>query len=107
MRHPTQPQPPSNILHLADYRVPSLRRPRPATARAPDGGWARMARERARASADAGARLVRVTHFPPAANASGAGAHLRISGRLADVCAELDRLADAEAGAPAAPQRRA
>ena len=47
---------------------------------------------------------LRVTHLPDAWRAAGTSGRLRISGRLIDVCAELDRLAAAEAQA-ALPRR--
>ncbi len=104
----------SNVIQLADYLVPSYRRPRPDRALAPaarerSGSWSAMARDRAAekrlaigresnppAAAPAGVRVVR---------AAGRGespspdARLRISGRLIDVCAELERLAAAETAA--------
>ena len=104
MRHPTHPAPSSNVVRLADFRAPG-RHPRADTTRAPDGDRPRTARERARSGAAAGP--VRVTHLQPGASRMGAAAHLRISGRLVDVCAALDRLIEAEARAPATPQRRA
>ena len=47
---------------------------------------------------------LRVTHLPDAWRPTGTSGRLRISGRLIDVCAELDRLAAAEAQA-ALPRR--
>lgn len=102
----------TNVRHLDDYRVPSYRRNRPAS-RPVDGAsgvWTRLAHERAAGSAQPRAAaalalapspapgVLRVTHFPASATARGAVGRLRISGRLADVCAELDRLAAIEAG---------
>lgn len=103
MGHPDSITPaPSNVIHLADFRVPSWRR-RGRGAAPTDSAWAAMARQRAGAPEQAAATgqpstNVRVTHFPEAANGGGV-ARLRISGRLADVCAELDRLAEVEARA--------
>ena len=103
MGHPDSTTAPSNVIHLADFRVPSYRR-RTRDATPTGNAWAAMARQRASAHEQAAAAPdqpsagVRVTHFPEAAN-GGDAARLRISGRLADVCAELDRLAEAEARA--------
>ena len=100
MGHPDFTSAPSNVIHLADFRVPSYRR-RARGATSTGSAWAAMARQRAAAHERAAAAPgqpsagVRVTHFPEAAN-GGDAARLRISGRLADVCAELDRLAEAE-----------
>ena len=130
----------TNVIHLADWAVPSYRRNRAAAA-APraavpaDRSWSALARQRAvqRHAADLasvdpralalaapaadtaapaavsahdafGPRAVRVTHLQDARPAPGASGRLRISGRLIDVCAELDRLAAAEAQA-ALPRR--
>lgn len=103
----------TNIIQLADYLVPSYRRSRPAGARAADSAvsasWAAMAQRRvaerlARACNDAAtpggpAQRVRVTGATDEAGAPLPAARLRISGRLVDVCAELERLAAAEAAA--------
>ena len=109
----------SKVLYLADHRTPSLQR-RAAQRRqqAPDapGAWTRMAQARAQGHLSpepashavpgaAPARPVRVTHFAEAANAHGAVRRLRICGRLADVCAELGRLAAAEERQAALPRR--
>lgn len=52
--------------------------------------------------------VVRVVHLCDAGDASSAGmGRLRISGRLVDVCAELERLVQAEALAPARAATRA
>ncbi|HOV18844.1 MAG TPA: hypothetical protein PLK10_05380 [Ottowia sp.] len=100
------------VVHLADYRVPSHRRRAAPALSAPGlGAWAQAAQARASTRAHASAHLpppgaaqqpqasgaVRVTRFAEAANASGPVRHLRICGRLTDVCAELDRLVAAEA----------
>ncbi|MFT3779716.1 MAG: hypothetical protein QM772_15855 [Ottowia sp.] len=78
----------TNVFHLADYAVPAYRRrARIAAARPVARGPARPA--------------VRVTQ--PTA---GAG-ELRISGRLVDVCAELERLAAIEAAQTPPQPRRA
>ena len=79
MGNPNTRTPATNVRCLADY-APGGPRHRPA-------------------------RGVRVTHVRPAA-ATGSAGWLRISGRLADVCAELDRLVEAEAH-QSAPMRRA
>ena len=47
---------------------------------------------------------LRVTHLPDAWRPAGTSGRLRISGRLIDVCTELERLAAAEAQA-ALPRR--
>ncbi|MBK6615858.1 hypothetical protein [Ottowia sp.] len=99
------PRPAANVVHLADHAVPSYRRPRPALGRpgptpSHGGAWAAMARQRAaeRAVSPAApprpvlAAAVRVTRVPDAA--PGAAGRLRVSGRLIDVCAELERLAE-------------
>lgn len=116
--------------HRADTRaaplsgVPALRQRRrmarsPAGATAPAAPpslWAQAAQARARARAEGGAvaapavpaaTAVRVTRFAEAANANTHGPvrHLRICGRLGDVCAELDRLVAAEARCAALPRR--
>lgn len=44
-------------------------------------------------------RVVRVMDKPAGSRAGGAAGRMVISGRMADVCAELDRLAAMEAGA--------
>ena len=109
------PRPASNVVHLADHAVPSYRRARPALARpgsAPSHGgtWGAMARQRATermagASNDVAAlapvAAVRVTRVSEPVQMPGAAGRLRISGRLIDVCAELERLAEAEARAAA------
>lgn len=50
--------------------------------------------------------VVRITHFAERSGRAGQSPHLRISGRLIDVCAALERLAAAEARRPT-PLRRA
>ena len=138
----------TNIIHLADFAVPSYRRARAPALRlvnpgaaAPqgdghtDGLWSTMARRRAaqklravpRGEAlaavgpvSAGACVqarpqggpVRVSPSPDAGGVTGspsarAAGRLRISGRLIDVCAELERLAAAETAALAMHPRRA
>ncbi len=107
----------TNIIQLADYLVPSYRRPRPARARAAaviqgtPASWSAMAHRRvaerlARASNDAAPtgslHSVRVTRPSGDAGAALPAARLRISGRLIDVCAELERLAAAETAAESA-----
>ena len=121
----------NKVIHLADWAVPSYRRQRSAAARtvaSPAGGWGDMARQRVAQrhagaqggptslslvpSAEAagaapivtGAPAVRVTRPVDARHAADASGRLRISGRLIDVCAELERLAAAEAQA-ALPRR--
>ncbi len=108
----------ATVIHLDDYRVPSLRRRAAASTTTPARSgqpgqpdrWARAAQERASTRKQAAAvdsvtslagsgpapTAVRVTRFADAAAARGPVRHLRLSGRLADVCAELDRLAAAE-----------
>ena len=56
------------------------------------------------AGAAASAPAVRVTHLVDVRQPAGDSGRLRISGRLIDVCAELERLAAAEAQA-ALPRR--
>ncbi|MBP7531826.1 MAG: hypothetical protein KA775_08395, partial [Ottowia sp.] len=93
----------------------------------PDSAWSAMARRRVaqrRAAEQAagqrtlalvpaaetagapatGTPAVRVTHLVDARQPAGDSGRLRISGRLIDVCAELERLAAAEAQA-ALPRR--
>jgi hypothetical protein len=119
----------SNIIHLSDFAVPSYRRTRAAgvhttqaLAAGPDGGsgsaWASMARQRAAqkwqvtperngaltaptADSEASNAAVLPLHAKRVATTPCAGA-VRLSGRLADVCAELERLAAAEAAQMAA-----
>jgi hypothetical protein len=117
----------SNIIHLSDFAVPSYRRTRAAgvhttqaLAAGPDGGsaWANMARQRAAqkwqvtperngaltastTDSEASNAAVLPLHAKRVAAAPCAGA-VRLSGRLADVCAELERLAAAEAAQMAA-----
>ncbi len=105
----------ATVIHLDDYRVPSLRRraaappPHQPGQAGQAGPWVRAAQARASARSHAGAdsaaavaeplstpAAVRVTRFADAAAACGRVRHLRICGRLADVCAELGRLAAAE-----------
>lgn len=104
----------SNVIQLADYLVPSYRRPRHERTLAghgpsgTSGSWSAMACERAAEKRPASMREpspaaattpgVRVTHLVGGGLASP-HTRLRISGRLIDVCAELDRLAAAEAAA--------
>ncbi|HMN21037.1 MAG TPA: hypothetical protein PKA16_06560 [Ottowia sp.] len=86
----------AQVLRLADFRTPR-RRPigdAPARRAGPAGTVPR-----------GGAHVVRITHFPERDANDGRISRLRISGRLADVCAELDRLAEAEARALAAMRR--
>ncbi len=105
MASPTSIQPAgANVLRLDDYRIPSYRRRCQTTTPTPTGTpgstnlWVCQARQRAHASlATTPHDALRVTHYPEAANASQPAGSLRISGRLADVCAELERLAAAEA----------
>lgn len=100
----------SNIIYLADVRalnVPSYRRLRASGADGAAkaaGSWAAAARERAAASSAAthaapppSGRPLRTTQLVGSGALPGGGACLRISGRLIDVCAELERLAAAEA----------
>ena len=105
----------ANVLFLADYLVPSYRR-RAVAARPQPGPriQATLPHTAIQPRADpageptagiAAVRTVRVTHFTEAANARGAVRKLRICGRLSDVCAELDRLAAAEARLAAQPRR--
>ena len=75
----------TNVFHLADYAVPAYRRRARIAAVRPIGHGAAPA-------------AVRVTQ--PVA---GTG-HLRVSGRLVDVCAELERLAAIEAAQTQATQ---
>ncbi len=119
----------SNIIQLRNHTVPSYQRPRTPAARAAQApaanpaesgrpSWTTMARQRA--AQKWGARLEHGAHAevpsaapmandgaaqPPwpvrAATMPNAGA-VRLSGRLADVCAELERLAAAEAAQIAA-----
>ena len=112
----------TNVIYLADRAVPSYLRPRALPQHA-CGAWSafaheRTARQRALARAPSnGAPLhagraespvstVRVTHRSDAP-VLGSSARLRISGRLVDVCAELERLAAAEAEAAAPRPQRA
>jgi len=81
----------TNVFHLADYAVPAYRRRARIAAACP------AARDPAQAAQSA----VRVTQ--PVA---GTG-RLRISGRLIDVCAELERLAAIEAAQTPMQPRRA
>ena len=110
----------TNVIQLADYLVPSYRRPRAvrqptaASAAAPLP-WSAMARARvARQCATAcndhdappiAAGKVRVARAADAPDTPDAGARLRISGRLIDVCAELERLAAIEAAGSSLPRR--
>ncbi|MEZ5608752.1 MAG: hypothetical protein R3E52_16995 [Burkholderiaceae bacterium] len=110
---------PSKVVCLADYRTPSIQRVAAQRRQQPmdaPGAWSRMAQARAAALAhpEPSARLtaaapavglVRVTHFADAAAAHGTVRRLRICGRLADVCAELERLAAAEERQTALPRR--
>ncbi|HOB66198.1 hypothetical protein [Ottowia sp.] len=117
----------TNVIQLADWAVPSYRRPRGSTPQTAAGTWADLARHRvaqrhateqasaqrslllvpaaaacaANASVPAGKApaTVRVTRPVDARHAPEASGRLRISGRLIDVCAELERLAAAEAQA--------
>ena len=122
----------TNVIHLADWAVPSYRRHRGAATQGstpPDSAWSAMARRRvaqrraaeqaagqrtlalvppaaapANAPAAASAPAVRVTPLVDVRQPAGDSGRLRISGRLIDVCAELERLAAAEAQA-ALPRR--
>ena len=98
----------TNVFYLGDQlRVPSYRRTRARpTGAVTQGPWVAMARRRAAlplapagdACNDAPTRpapAVRVSRSGSGLAADGAG-RLRISGRLVDVCAELERLAAAE-----------
>ena len=113
----------TNVIHLADWAVPSYRRHRGAATQGstpPDSAWSAMARRRVaqRRAADqaagqrtlalvpaaetagapaTGTPAVRVTHLVDARQPAGDSGRLRMSGRLIDVCAELDRLAAREA----------
>ncbi|MFV0681282.1 hypothetical protein [Ottowia sp.] len=102
----------SNIIHLVDYAVPSYRRTRApavsqivAAAQPPHNTWTDMARHRAAQKlrlvmpADQANTQNPALAITPAIPSAG---HLRLSGRLADVCAELERLAAAEAAQIAA-----
>ncbi|HNI84661.1 MAG TPA: hypothetical protein PLA33_04275 [Ottowia sp.] len=116
----------ATVLCLDDYRVPSYRRPRrPGSAGsslvrpAPDNAWSGPARQRA-LQPGAGGLPLHPDPAPTAAPCSAppvrtlrlrdpqapdAPARLRISGRLIDVCAELERLAAAElANSPPQPR---
>ena len=74
-------------------RRPALHRARPAAAASPCGSTARAVR----ADASEAAKPLRVVRIlDPGAPRAGAG-RMVISGRMADVCAELDRLAALEA----------
>jgi len=116
------PHPSATVLHLSDYRVPShRRRAAPAVGAAGFGSWAQAAQARASSRSPAPLQLqpngavpqvpasgaVRVTRFTEAANAGGPVRHLRICGRLTDVCAELGRLAAAEEARHSTLSRRA
>lgn len=116
----------TNVIHLADWAVPSYRRPRATStqhAASPERNWSAQARQRAaqkrtaeptaaqpalslvsRTAASAALPasrppVLRVTQLVDGHQAGHGPARLRISGRLVDVCAELDRLAAAEAAA--------
>ena len=109
----------SKVLVLADYRVPSHQRRAAQLRQQPadgPGAWARTAQARAAghihtppiarpAAQPPTTGAVRVTHFVEATNAHGTARKLRICGRLADVCAELERLAAAEERQAALPRR--
>lgn len=116
----------TNVIQLADYRIPSYRRPRHPAQAGADTGWSSQARRRAARTLAAVAAphahatpptsvaaprigpapVLRVTQLSDPSTPD-APARLRISGRLIDVCAELDRLAAAEAARAALPPRRA
>ena len=114
----------TNVIQLADYRIPSYRRPRHPAQAGADAGWSSQARRRAARTLAAVAAphatpptsvaaprigpapVLRVTQLSDPSTPD-APARLRISGRLIDVCAELDRLAAAEAARAALPPRRA
>lgn len=116
----------TNIIQLADYRIPSYRRARRATPERTETGWASQARRRAERATTGTAAPCNLVALPTPAAAPhnrpapvlrvtqlrnpgtpDAPARLRISGRLIDVCAELERLAAAEAARAALPPRRA
>ncbi|MEZ5640950.1 MAG: hypothetical protein R3E70_02525 [Burkholderiaceae bacterium] len=105
------PSPSSPLLADAGSAVPSYLRQRPAANRAwrqNGAGWAQTAQLRAirggastaaaaHATPAAAAPALRVVHVcKPPADQPAAG-RFALSGRLADVCAELDRLAAHEA----------
>ncbi len=121
----------TNVIHLADWAVPSYRRnrrPAHAASTPADGSWSAMARRRVAQKhaaepaagqptlalvpaaaapctpAAASTPTVRITRLVDVRQPAGDSGRLRISGRLIDVCAELDRLAAAEAQA-ALPRR--
>lgn len=101
----------SNVIYLADVRTlnaPSASRPRSQLqsggAVTAGCGWIAAAHERAAAYQAATPiampsqdRPLRVTQLHGPESSPDGGARLRISGRLIDVCAELERLAAAEA----------
>lgn len=107
----------SNVIHLADWAVPSYRRPRRKAATADaarlDSAWRALARQRGvqqslaglpASAPQPGAADTAPASRPPALRVTRLvdarqpdGGRLRISGRLIDVCAELDRLAAVEA----------
>lgn len=80
---PVRPQHPARALRMA----------RPGGVRAPNSPWPMRPIEAPRPSA------LRVVHVCDAQPVPGDAGRLRISGRMADVCAELDRLAEREAAA--------
>ena len=104
----------NNVYFLSDFAqatTPSYRRRAPSSHGTQSPGvWSTLARSRgvqklatvsndsATSSSVIPLATVRITHLPDSAQSPAATGRLRISGRLADVCAELDRLAEAEAG---------
>ncbi len=120
----------TNIIQIADYLVPSYRRthrlagaaasgsPDPATPPPGDAAAALARRRVARPTATVGHQspapatplrpelvpVVRTAHSSET-RIRGHSGRLRISGRLSDVCAELERLAAAEAATAAQPRR--
>lgn len=113
----------SNVIQLADFaahraaRKTAIQPPHPSTTRRETRAAASHTGRRIHAAAtDASqpihmAPTLRVTHRFETDTAGGrVPTGLRISGRLADVCAELDRLAALETlveAHPASPSRRA
>lgn len=85
---------------------------RPAEGASP-AAWVLAAQKRAAlrvaatgaTSAEGGYQALRVVNLPDMPSASGRIGRLRLSGRLIDVCAELERLAQAEAAADAMMRR--
>lgn len=101
----------SRVSLLSAFAVPSFRRrPISPQAQAPHSGehWASLARRRAAlrlvesppatTPSTPSLQPLRVMRLVEAGQAPGTAGRLRLSGRLADVCAELDRMAAAEPG---------